>query len=71
MLIKKAIDKAIREMGDALHNGEIAADPLIMSKDRNACTYCQYGAVCCHESSDGGKNIFSGRQLIFPLIAHT
>ena len=60
MLIKKAIDNAIREMGDALHEGRIAADPLIMSRDRSACTYCEYGAVCCHESSDGGKEIFSG-----------
>ncbi|MBQ8210298.1 MAG: PD-(D/E)XK nuclease family protein [Clostridia bacterium] len=60
MLIKNAIDKAIRDMGDALHSGKIAAEPLIQSRDRSACTFCEFGAVCCHESTDGGKEIFSG-----------
>lgn len=60
MLIKNAIDKAIRDMGEALHSGQIDAVPLIHLKDKSACTYCEYGAVCCHESADGGKEIFSG-----------
>ncbi len=60
MLIKNAIDKAVRDMGEALHSGEIAADPLIRSKDKSACTYCEYNAICCHEKSDGGRDIFSG-----------
>ena len=59
-LIKNAVDKAIRDMGDALHQGQIAAEPLIHSRDRSACTYCDYGAVCCFENGDKCKEIFSG-----------
>lgn len=60
MLIKNTIDKAVRDMGDALHTGKIAAEPLIQSTYKNACTYCEYGAVCCHEKTDGGREIFKG-----------
>ena len=43
--MSKVIDKLLIEMGNTLHQGDIAADPLD-SKPGSACLYCEYQAVC-------------------------
>lgn len=59
-LIRKAIDKAVSDMALSLHEGDIGARPIRYAQNKTVCDYCEYKAVCCHESTDPFKSIFDG-----------
>ncbi|MBQ7115407.1 MAG: PD-(D/E)XK nuclease family protein [Clostridia bacterium] len=55
--LSKIIDEKIISMGNALHNGEIAATP-IGDADKNEgkmCSYCSYRPVCARENGESVK----------------
>ena len=55
--LSKIIDDKIISMGNALHNGEIAATP-IGDADKNEgkmCSYCSYRPVCARENGESVK----------------
>lgn len=58
-LIHKAIDKLIGNMAQSLHNGKIEIMPLY-EKNKTACDYCDYSAVCAHEDDGCYKTKFEG-----------
>ncbi len=43
------IKKLLEDMGDALKNGSIEANPLEKGKDRGPCLYCPYTAACAFD----------------------
>ena len=50
--LAQKIDGLLVEMGETLHRGDIAAEPVFGS-GYDACEWCDYSAVCGHE--DGGS----------------
>ena len=50
--LHKKIDSMLEEMGTALHNGEIAALPVLASEDKAPCVYCDYKDICRRCSGD-------------------
>lgn len=59
-LIRKTINRVIREMAVNLHEGNIGATPLMFDKNKTACDYCEYKAVCAHENNDPFNQVFDG-----------
>lgn len=54
-VIRRYIRSLLREMGEALHRGEIGAYPAKGIYD--ACEYCDYRILCSQERKSEGKNI--------------
>ena len=54
-VIRGYIRSLLREMGEALHRGEIGADPAKGIYD--SCAYCEYRILCSQERRDSGRNI--------------
>lgn len=50
--LSKLVDGKIAQMGNALHNGEIAAIPYGSDGDGKMCKYCAYKSACSHEYGD-------------------
>lgn len=52
--LSRLIDNKIISMGNALHNGEIAAVPIADSekKDGKMCEYCSYRSACAKEDGE-------------------
>ncbi len=48
------IEELACKMGEALHSGDIAVDP-VDACDSDACKYCQYSSVCCIEDEEHKK----------------
>lgn len=59
-LIRKTINRVIRNMAENLHEGNIGATPLMYDKNKTACDYCEYKAVCAHEKNDPFNPVFEG-----------
>ncbi len=53
--IELHLDMLVTQMGERLYDGKIAAEPLITNK--NPCTWCDYGFICCHEDGVGERKI--------------
>jgi len=45
-MLRKYVLKKAAEEGTAILDGKISVSPVSEEKDRNACTFCPYGAVC-------------------------
>ena len=54
--MSRRLDKLLVEMGECLHSGDIAADPLDSSPG-SACQYCDYHAVCPLDESAPHKRV--------------
>ena len=54
-VIRGYIRSLLREMGEALHRGEIGTNPAKGSYD--ACEYCEYRIICSQEQKCSGRNI--------------
>ncbi len=54
-VIRGYIRSLLREMGDALHRGEIGALPAKGTYD--ACEYCEYRVMCSQEQKCGGRPV--------------
>ena len=54
-VIREYIRSLLREMGEALHRGEIGTFPAKGSYD--ACEYCEYRILCSQEQKCTGRNI--------------
>lgn len=50
------IRRLLREMGNTLHKGDIAADPLD-GRDSGACKYCDFRSVCGREPSRANRRV--------------
>lgn len=48
--IRQRIQKILIDMVEQLHTGMVNAVPITGTKD--ACTYCDYHDICCHEPTD-------------------
>ncbi len=59
-LLHNAVDTIIREMASSLHDGVVDALPVSGGSYKNICSYCDYRYVCCHEETDGCREIFDG-----------
>ncbi len=44
--LSQSVERLFAKLAESLKEGKIAAKPLYRSKDRNACTFCDYRAVC-------------------------
>lgn len=58
------IEKLAADMGEQLHKGNIAVDP-IGNKDDNACKYCDYKTVCGREDEDFRKIEKNSNEEVF------
>lgn len=45
------LDGLVRQMGEGLYAGEIAAEPLYEGSS-GPCDYCEYGLICCREKGE-------------------
>ena len=54
-VIRAYIRSLLREMGEALHRGEISASPAKGSYD--ACEFCEYRIICTQEQKCAGRSI--------------
>ena len=54
-LINKRIEQLVVEMADALHKGEIGAQPA--GGEYDACAWCPYFSVCGHEKGEPKRQI--------------
>lgn len=54
-IIREYIRSLLREMGEALHRGEIGTYPVKGTYD--ACEYCEYRIMCSQEQKCTGRNI--------------
>ena len=54
-VIRGYIRSLLREMGEALHRGEIGTSPVKGSYD--ACEYCEYRIICSQEQKCSGRKI--------------
>ena len=54
--LKKRAEALLCEMASTLRRGDVAAVPA-NSERLNACTYCDYAAVCGHEAGDAVREI--------------
>lgn len=57
--LSRIIDRKIISMGNALHNGEIAAIPCGKNGVGKMCAYCSYKPICARENTDEIKEIMS------------
>ena len=57
--LSRVIDKKIIDMGNALHNGEIAPVPTAKDGEGKMCKYCSYKSVCGYEYGDETVEITS------------
>lgn len=55
-VLRLHIRRLLREMGDTLHKGDIAADPLD-GRESPACKYCDFRSVCGREPSAPGRKV--------------
>ncbi|MBR5540710.1 MAG: PD-(D/E)XK nuclease family protein [Clostridia bacterium] len=55
--IRRRIQKVLVEMVEQLHAGAVNAVPIGGVKD--ACAYCDYHDICCHESTDPVRELTS------------
>lgn len=46
-------DRLLRQVGEELAAGNIAADPFWRGPERNACQWCDYAAACHFEEGHG------------------
>jgi len=44
--LSKSVEKIFAQMAESLKEGKIAAKPLYRSKEKNACLWCDYRAIC-------------------------
>ena len=51
--IELHLDHLVRQMGEQLYSGCIAAEPLVTG--RSPCEWCDYGFICCHETGIGER----------------
>ncbi|NCB62285.1 MAG: ATP-dependent nuclease subunit B [Clostridia bacterium] len=51
--LKKHTERILREIGEELAAGNIAADPYWRGPEKNACRYCDYAAACHFEEGRG------------------
>ena len=58
--LHKAVDRIISDMASSLHEGKVQALPIYGSAYKNTCTYCDFRFVCCHEETDGCREVFEG-----------
>ncbi len=58
--LHKAVDRIVRDMASSLHEGKVHALPIYGSAYKNTCTYCDFRSVCCHEETDGYREVFEG-----------
>lgn len=52
--LRRHTDRILREIGQELAAGNIAADPFWRGPDHNACQWCDYAAACQFEEGKGG-----------------
>ena len=52
--LKTDINALLREIGQELAAGNIAADPFWRGPEHNACQWCAYAAACHFEEGKGG-----------------
>ena len=52
--LRRHTDRILREIGQELAAGNIAADPFWRGPDHNACQWCEYAAACHFEEGRGG-----------------
>lgn len=57
--LSKIIDDKIIEMGNNLHNGNIAAVPSGKDGEGSMCRYCSYKPICNHEFGDEVNEVTS------------
>jgi|GEM_PF-37920 len=55
-LLRKVIDRLLVQMGKTLLAGDVEAMP-IKEGETEACTYCDYKAICGHEAEDGYEKL--------------
>lgn len=55
-LLRKVIDRLMVQMGESLLAGDVEAMPT-KEGETEACTYCDYKAICGHESEDGYEKL--------------
>ena len=60
-VIRGYIRALLREMGEALHRGEIGAFPAKGSYD--ACEYCDYRIICSQEQKCTGRDIIANKSM--------
>ena len=52
--LRRHTDRILREIGQELAAGNIAADPFWRGPEHNACQWCEYAAACHFEEGRGG-----------------
>ncbi len=52
--LRRHIQKVLRDIGEELAEGNIAADPYYRNAQMTACAYCEYAAACHFEEGRGG-----------------
>ncbi|MBO5798333.1 MAG: PD-(D/E)XK nuclease family protein, partial [Clostridia bacterium] len=55
--LKHRVEDLLRQMGEQLHAGDVAAVPVSDGKQLDGCEYCPYKAVCGHEPGDATRMI--------------
>ncbi len=65
--LSQSVEKIFAKMAESLKEGKIAAKPLYRAKDRCACSYCEYRAICKKGPEDPrryrakvGEELFGG-----------
>ena len=57
--LKQRVEQLLRQMGEALQKGDVAALPAKRGKDLLGCEHCDFRAVCGREEEDPGREIRS------------
>ncbi len=55
-ILRGNVIRALDEMASELRNGQIDANPGWESSTKNACSYCDYHAICHFEDGEGGEH---------------
>ena len=64
-ILAKHIDRTLQKLAAELKGGSIAASPYYKSKEKNACSYCDYKEICFFEDGKGGEK----RRVLKPMKA--
>ena len=65
LILAKHIDRTLQKLAAELKGGSIAASPYYKSKEKNACSYCDYKEICFFEDGKGGEK----RRVLKPMKA--
>ena len=53
--LSRHVDRVLRDIAGELRRGDISVDPCVFEKNKDACTYCPYRAVCCFDEQYDAK----------------